>query len=115
MRLLQFGRIVGTTLGCGTRVHWQRSIQQVSILLFRTTRLATLKEVVQVYSDLGSMGIVLFDRCRYCDMLATLWGSLVSGGVVILKENCCQDETFSVDVDDASVTQSLAYWQDLIY
>jgi protein N-terminal methyltransferase len=48
-------------------------------------------------------------------MLATLWGSLVPGGVVILKENCCQDETFSVDVDDASVTQSLAYWQDLIY
>lgn len=41
--------------------------------------------------------------------------SLVPGGVVILKENCCQDETFCVDVDDASVTRSLPYWQDLIY
>jgi galactose mutarotase-like enzyme len=41
--------------------------------------------------------------------------SLVDGGVIILKENTCMDETFHVDVDDASLTRSFSYWLDLIY
>jgi galactose mutarotase-like enzyme len=41
--------------------------------------------------------------------------SLVEGGVIVLKENTCEDQTFVVDVDDASLTRSLPYWCDLIY
>jgi protein N-terminal methyltransferase len=40
--------------------------------------------------------------------------SLVDGGVIVLKENTCADETFVLDVDDASLTRSHPYWLDLI-
>jgi len=40
--------------------------------------------------------------------------SLVDGGWIVLKENVCSEEAFIVDVDDASITRSLAYWLDLI-
>ena len=42
-------------------------------------------------------------------------GSLVEDGVIVLKENTCVDDTFVVDVDDASLTRSHSYWLDLIY
>lgn len=41
--------------------------------------------------------------------------SLVPGGVIVLKENACTDETFVVDVEDASLTRSLPYWRHLIF
>lgn len=40
--------------------------------------------------------------------------SLVDGGWIVLKENTCTEESFVVDVDDASVTRSLEYWLDLV-
>lgn len=40
--------------------------------------------------------------------------SLVEDGVVILKENMCEDSDFEVDCEDASVTRSLRYWKCLI-
>jgi protein N-terminal methyltransferase len=36
-------------------------------------------------------------------------------GYIVLKENTCEDELFVVDVDDASLTRSVEYWQDLIF
>jgi galactose mutarotase-like enzyme len=41
--------------------------------------------------------------------------SLVTGGVIVLKENACVDEDFVVDVEDASLTRSLPYWRHLIF
>lgn len=40
--------------------------------------------------------------------------SLTEAGIIVLKENTCQDETFVVDNDDASVTRSLPYWLKLV-
>jgi protein N-terminal methyltransferase len=39
--------------------------------------------------------------------------ALREGGMVVLKENVCNDEDFIVDVDDASLTRSLRYWKVL--
>lgn len=36
------------------------------------------------------------------------------GGVIVLKENTCGDQTFVVDNDDASVCRSLPYWLKLV-
>lgn len=41
--------------------------------------------------------------------------ALISGGVVVLKENICVDEGFVVDDSDASVIRSEAYWRTLIH
>lgn len=41
--------------------------------------------------------------------------ALVQGGFIVLKENVCEDETFCVDVEDASLTRSRAYWRSLIF
>ena len=41
--------------------------------------------------------------------------ALVPGGFIVLKENTCDNETFVLDVDDASVTRSISYWRSLIF
>jgi len=41
--------------------------------------------------------------------------ALIPGGFIVLKENTCHDETFIVDVEDASITRSISYWRDLIF
>ena len=40
--------------------------------------------------------------------------SLRPGGVVVLKENTCEEDDFVLDSDDASVTRSRVYWRKLI-
>lgn len=40
--------------------------------------------------------------------------SLTESGVIILKENICEESDFEVDAEDASVTRSLRYWKVLI-
>mmetsp|Transcript_36927 Transcript_36927/g.73492 ORF Transcript_36927/g.73492 Transcript_36927/m.73492 type:complete len:480 (-) Transcript_36927:101-1540(-) len=50
--------------------------------------------------------VALLKRCA---------SSLVPGGVIVLKENTCAEETFVLDVEDASVTRSLPYWRSLIF
>jgi protein N-terminal methyltransferase len=40
--------------------------------------------------------------------------ALTEYGVIVLKENTCEGETFVLDKDDASVTRSLPYWLKLI-
>ncbi len=41
--------------------------------------------------------------------------ALVPGGFIVLKENTCENETFVVDVEDASLTRSISYWRQLIF
>ena len=41
-------------------------------------------------------------------------GCLDDGGYIILKENVCEEQMFVVDADDASLTRSVGYWNDLI-
>jgi protein N-terminal methyltransferase len=40
--------------------------------------------------------------------------ALTAHGVIVMKENTCEGETFVLDKDDASVTRSLPYWLQLI-
>lgn len=58
--------------------------------------------------------IYLTDR-DFVALLKRCASSLVPGGVIVLKENTCADETFVVDVEDASVTRSLPYWRSLVF
>lgn len=48
------------------------------------------------------------------DFLRRCGESLMDDGVIVLKENTCDDSDFEVDVEDASVTRSLRYWKRLI-
>lgn len=49
--------------------------------------------------------VALLKRCKK---------SLVPGGLIVLKENTCENEAFVLDVEDASLTRSLPYWRRLI-
>eukprot|EP00934_Nitzschia_sp_Nitz4_P005976 Nitzschia sp. Nitz4//scaffold405_size10492//5666//7743//NITZ4_009072-RA/size10492-augustus-gene-0.3-mRNA-1//-1//CDS//3329551115//5966//frame0 len=57
--------------------------------------------------------IYLTDK-DFCILLRRCAKALIPGGIIILKENTCEESTFVVDVDDASLTRSTAYWRNLI-
>ena len=40
--------------------------------------------------------------------------ALTDHGIIVMKENVCEGNTFVLDKDDASVTRSLSYWLSLI-
>jgi galactose mutarotase-like enzyme len=82
---------------------------------FFCTGLQDWKPTVSTYSVVWTQWVLSYltddDIVKF---LLRCGESLVEDGVIVLKENTCEESDFEVDVEDASVTRSLRYWKCLI-
>ena len=104
------------------KLSWQFKIWSSIIIvydsIFESSSLHNTKysmiSIVYKYGVRVQWVIIYLTDLDFVKFMNRMGKSLKEGGIIVIKENCCDDQAFVVDKTDSSITRSVPYLLSLL-